>query len=317
MRVLLHYDNPEPLAEVLRARFPEAEVQTCDSYDGLDGALQAFQPDALYCIKFENKPYPRDAVMSCAALRWVGIGGVGVDHVMPWDPERLTVTNSSGVSSQVMASYVIGGILALTLGFPRFMRQQRERLWPLDSVGQVAGKTLCIVGLGQTGQAVAKLAVAHGINVIGIRSRPRETPHVSQVYAADRLIEALGRSDLLVVATPLLDSTRNMIGDQAIAALNPGAIVVDVSRGGVVDSQALIAGLQSGHLGGAVLDVFAPEPMPADCPLWDMENVIVTPHCSAVFDGWELKSVEMFCDNLARWQAGEPLVNVVDPKRGY
>lgn len=255
--------------------------------------------------------------MRAPDLRWVGVGGVGVDHIMPWDPARLTVTNSSGVSAESMASYVIGGILALTLGLPRFLRQQRQKLWPIDSVGQVAGKTLCVFGLGRTGQAVARLATAHGLRVIGCRSRPRETPHVTEVFAPERLAEALGQSDVLVVAAPLLDSTRHVIDAAAIAALKPGAIVIDVSRGGVVDSAALIAGLQSGQLGGAVLDVFAPEPMPADCPLWDMENVIITPHCSAVYEGWERKSVEMFCDNLARWQAGQPLVNVVDPTRGY
>ena len=293
------------------------ELACCNSYDKLDGALQDFRPDALYCIKFENKPYPREAVMRAPGLRWVGVGGVGVDHIMPWNPERLTVTNSSGVSAESMASYVIGGILALTLGFPRFLRQQREKLWPLDTVGQVAGKTLCLIGLGQTGQAVARLAASHGLRVVGCRSRPRETPHVEQVYRPAQLAEALDQSDILVVAAPLLDSTRHMIDAAAIAALKPGALVVDVSRGGVVESQALIAGLQSGHLAGAVLDVFTPEPMPADCPLWDMENVIITPHCSAVFDGWELKSLGMFCDNIARWQTGQPLVNVVDPKRGY
>lgn len=317
MRVLLHYDQTEPLAAAFRARLPDVELATCNSYAALGGALRDFQAEALYCIKFEPRPYPRDAVLRAPHLKWVGVGGVGVDHLAPWDPARLTVTNSSGVASEVMASYVIGGMLALTLGFPRFLRQQRERLWPLDSVGRVAGKTLCILGLGQTGQAVARLAAAHGLRVIGCRARPRETPHVEQVFASDQMAAALAQSDILVVATPLLDATRHLVDRAAVAALKPGALLIDVSRGGVVAPEALIEGLRSGQLGGAVLDVFAPEPMPADCPLWDMENVIITPHCSGVYEGWELKSLDMFCDNLVRWRAGEALENVVDPQRGY
>ena len=116
---------------------------------------------------------------------------------------------------------------------------------------------------------------------------------------------------------PLLPSTRGLIGARAFAAMKPGAVLVDVSRGGVVDEPALLAALESGRLRGAARDVFAREPLPEESPLWDAPNLIVTPHCSAVYEGWEDRSVAMFAENLGRWCRGEPLANVVDPARGY
>jgi phosphoglycerate dehydrogenase-like enzyme len=140
---------------------------------------------------------------------------------------------------------------------------------------------------------------------------------VDEVFAANRLHEALGAGDYVVVSAPLLADTRHLIDARAIDAMKPGACLVDVSRGGVVDQSALIDGLRSRQLGGAVLDVFEREPLPADSPLWDLPDVIITPHCSSVYDGWERHAAQMFCDNLERWGNGRPLSNVVDPVRGY
>ncbi len=317
LRVLLHYDRTEMFRGIVARRFPGVAVRCCNTYGDLAGALAEFAPQVLFCIKFEDRPYPRDAVMACRSLGWVSNGGAGVDHLAPWDPHRLTVTNAAGVASAMMAEYVIGGMLALSIGLPRFARCQMDRRWRPERVAGIAGKTVAVVGLGRTGQAVARLASALDMRVVGTRARPAATPHVDTVYPAARLHEALGESDYVVVTAPLLESTRHLIDAAAIAAVKPGACLVDVSRGGVVDQSALIDGLRDGKLGGAVLDVFECEPLAADSPLWDLDNVIITPHCSSVYDGWEQRAAEMFCDNLGRWLAGEPLSNVVDPARGY
>jgi phosphoglycerate dehydrogenase-like enzyme len=255
--------------------------------------------------------------MACRSLTWVSNGGAGVDHLMPWDPERITVTNASGVASHMMAEYVMAGMLALAIGLPAFMRRQMAHRWQFQPVAGVAGKTVAIVGLGRTGRAVARLASALDMRVVGTRAHPADTPHVHQVYPASALHQALGEADFVVVSAPLLASTRHLIDAEAIAAMKAGACLVDVSRGGVVDQTALSEGLRSQRLGGAVLDVFEREPLPGDSPLWDLDNVIITPHCSSVYRGWERRAAEMFCDNLDRWRAGEPLCNVVDPARGY
>ena len=316
-RVLVHYDRTDLVGDLIAERFPELELRCCNSYRDLAGALADFAPQVLFCIKFENRPYPRDAVMACPSIEWVSNGGAGVDHLLPWDPDRLTVTNASGVASRMMAEYVIGGMLALSIGLPGFMRHQVQHRWQFEPVAGIAGKSVAIVGLGRTGRAVAELASALDMRVVGTRAHPAPTPGVDKVYPATELHRALGESDFVVVAAPLLESTRHLIDATTIAAMKPQACLIDVSRGGVVEQSALIDGLQSGKLAGAVLDVFESEPLAADSPLWDLHNVIITPHCSSVYEGWELRAAQMFCDNLQRWLAGEALENVVDPERGY
>jgi len=316
-RVLLHYDRTELFADYIIERCPDVEVRCCNSYGELPAALAAFAPRVLFCIKFENRSYPRDAVLACPSIQWVSNGGAGVDHLLPWDPHRLTVTNASGVASRMMAEYVIGGMLALSIGLPGFMRRQVQHRWQFERVAGVSGKTVAIVGLGRTGRAVAELASALGMRVVGTRAHPAPTPGVDKVYPGTELHRALGESDFVVVTAPLLESTRHLIDGAAIAAMKSGACLIDVSRGGVVDQSALILGLESQKLAGAVLDVFESEPLAADSPLWDLHNVIITPHCSSVYAGWELRAAQMFCDNLQRWLSGEALENVVDPERGY
>jgi phosphoglycerate dehydrogenase-like enzyme len=316
-RVLLHYDRAALFHDLIADRFPRLELRCCVSYDALAASLAEFAPQVLFCIKFENRPYPRDAVLACRSIEWVSNGGAGVDHLVPWDPHRLTVTNASGVASHMMAEYVIAGMLALSIGLPGFMRRQMAHRWQFERVSGIAGKTVAIVGLGRSGREVARLASALGMRVLGTRAHPVDTPCVDTVLPASRLHEALAISDYVVMTTPLLDSTRHLIDARAIAAMKQDACLIDVSRGGVVDQAALIEGLQSRKLAGAVLDVFEGEPLATDSALWEMDNVIITPHCSSVYDGWERRAAEMFCDNLERWLAGQSLNNVVDPARGY
>ncbi|MEM9138863.1 MAG: NAD(P)-dependent oxidoreductase, partial [Pseudomonadota bacterium] len=176
---------------------------------------------------------------------------------------------------------------------------------------------LLIVGLGKTGSRMAALGDGLGMEVIGMRARPQPTPHVGQVIGPDGLLAALPRADFILVSLPLLDTTRGLLGPEAFAAIKPGAVLADVSRGGIVDTDALGQALHDGRLRGAALDVFETEPLPGDSPLWSLPNTLISPHCSGVYDGWEEKSLAMFAENLTRWRSGEPLQNVVDPARGY
>ena len=135
--------------------------------------------------------------------------------------------------------------------------------------------------------------------------------------ASADLSELLPQADFIAVATPLIPATRGLIGAAEIAAMKPGVVIADVSRGGVLDQSALLKALRSGHVAGATLDVFETEPLPQDSGLWAAENVIISPHCSATHEGWQTASFDLFLENLARWQKGEPLFNIVDPVRGY
>jgi phosphoglycerate dehydrogenase-like enzyme len=318
MKLIVHSDQPELVLDVLRQRHPEADITCSTDYASLPGMLERARPEVLYTVRFAGTPnYPRAAVIGAPSLRWISVGGSGIDHLGAWDPARLTVTNAAGVAAEVMAEYVIGGLLHFSLGFDRFARHQQAREWTAGTVASLRGKTLAILGLGKTGQAIARLAKAFGMTVIGIRARPAPTPHVDRVEPMTKRHEVLAAADGIAICLPLSAATRGLLDAAAFAAAKPGAILVDISRGGIVQQAALLDALRTGRLRGAVLDVFETEPLPADNPLWGLENVMITPHCSSVYAGWERRSMEMFCDNLDRWQRGVALENVVDPARGY
>lgn len=318
MKLVVHSDKPDLFLDILRRRHPKVDLACCADYDSLPAMLTRERPEVMFTIKFGGTPgFPRAAILGSETLRWVSVGGSGTDHLAPWDPTRLTVTNAAGVAADVMAQYVIGGILHFTLGLPAFARDQHDRRWTSGSVASVSGRTIAILGLGKTGQAIAGLAKALGMRVVGVRARPAPTANVDRVEPVDTLHDVLRLADYVAICLPLTPATRGLLDAAAFQALKAGAILVDVSRGGIVREAALLGALKDGRVAGAVLDVFEAEPLPPDHLLWAMENVIITPHCSSVYDGWERRAVEMFCDNLDRWMAGAPLENVVDPGKGY
>jgi len=318
MKLLVHYDKAESILDILRRRHPAVSLACCTDYASLPETLARELPDVLFTVRFAGTPgFPRAAILASPSLRWVSVGGSGTDHLAPWDPARLTVTNAAGVAADAMAQYVIGGILHFTLGIADFARHQRERAWTAGAVTTVTGRSIAILGLGKTGQAVATLAKALGMRVLGVRARPAPTAGVDRVEPIERLHDVLRAADYLAVCLPLTPATRGLLDAPAFAVLKPGAILVDVSRGGIVRQAALLEALRDGRVAGAVLDVFETEPLQPDNPLWNMENVLITPHCSSVYEGWERRAVEMFCDNLDRRLRGAPLENIVDPARGY
>ncbi|MEL7466191.1 MAG: D-2-hydroxyacid dehydrogenase [Pseudomonadota bacterium] len=315
IRVLIHSDDAEASLGAARERAPGAAFFACETYADLPRALEEIAPEVVYTIRFDGTPtFPRDALLSAPSVRWISVGGSGTDHLAPWPTERLTVTNAAGVAADMMAEYAIGGTLHFTLNFDRFDADRRARRWTAGSVARLAGQTLLIVGLGATGQATARRAKALGMTVIGTRASGAPTVGCDEVGRPEDLPTLLPRADALMLSVPLSDATRGLIGAEALAALPEGAILIDVSRGGVVDQTALAAALSKGRLRGAVIDVFETEPLPAASPFWDFENVILTPHCSSVYPGWREKSLEMFLENLRRFSASEALNNVVAPR---
>lgn len=318
MRVLLHNDETEALEAAIGSRFPAIELATCHSYAELPGVLSRLRPEVVYSVRFDGTPdFPRAALFGTHGPRWISNGGVGTDHFGHWDPDAVTITNAAGVAADMMAEYVFGGFLHFTLDVPGLVADKARKHWAPRKVRPLKGQTLLIVGLGQTGHAIARRARAFGMKVLATRANPVESDVVDEVHSADALSRVLPRADFIVVATPLIDRTRGLLGQAEFAAMKDGVILADVSRGGVVDQSALLAALERGKVGGAVLDVFEVEPLPKGSPLWTQDNVVISPHCSSVYDGWEMASFEMFLDNLQRWIDGTPLCNVVDPVRGY
>ena len=316
--VILHHDRTADMADTLRGDYPDLEVLECATYEDLPGMIARHQPDAVYTVRFAGTAnYPRDALFADDGPAWIANGGVGTDHFGSWDATRTTVTNGAGVAAGMMAEYIIGGFLHFTLDIPGLQADKAARVWHNRTVRPLAGQTLLIVGLGHTGQALALRAKAFGMQVMGTRARPRPMEHVDEIAPASDLARLLPRADFIAVCTPLTPATRGLVGETEIAAMKPGVILADVSRGGVIDQTALAQAMRAGHVGGAALDVFEVEPLPGDSPLWDLPNLVISPHCSAVHAGWEEASLHLFRKNLDRWMHNEPLVNIVDPDRGY
>ena len=318
-RLILHNDDTDTLKKWLLGRFPKADFRTCNHHAELAGLVAQYSPDAIYSVRFSaDEDFPKEALICPQGPSWIANGGAGTDHLGSWDPARVTVTNAAGVAADMMAEYVLGGFLYFTLDVPGLRRDQRARHWnAARQVRPLKGKTLLIVGLGHTGRAVAERAKAFGMTVLGTRARPQPTPNVDEVYAAGNLDAALPHADFIAIATPLVARTRGLIGPKQFSLMKPGVVLVDVSRGGVIDQAALCSALRSGGVAGAALDVFETEPLPDKSPLWVLENVLLSPHCSAVHSQWQEASFGIFLDNLERWIKGTPLHNIVDPIRGY
>jgi phosphoglycerate dehydrogenase-like enzyme len=270
-------------------------------------------------------------------LGWVHSATSGVERALTPAALRrgVVVTNARGVFSRPIAEHVLLMILAISRRLPQLLELQRERTWqPLEG-RELRDLTVGIVGFGSLGRAVASLVGAFGARVIATRRTqgdaagaappegddPDDTfpfpPRVDRVFGPAGLRTLLTESDMVVLAAPLTPETELLIDDDALAAMKPDAWLINVARGRLVDDRALIRALEAGRIGGAALDAFQEEPLPPDSPYYELPNAIVTPHTawssSRVLD----RSVELFCDNLRRYAAGEPLRNVVDPAAGY
>jgi phosphoglycerate dehydrogenase-like enzyme len=265
-----------------------------------------------------------DLVRRAPRLEWVqarnaGAGqqfGAALKVAEPGELDRLTVTTSSGVHAGPLAEFAILGLLEFAKDLSLRRRWQRERHWPEGQtpVGELRGQTLLLVGVGAIGTETARLASAFGMHVLAVkRNLEGGVPHVDELHPVSELRALVARADAIVVTLPATDATRGLLDAETLAAVKPGAVLVNVGRGPVIDEAALAERLQDGTLKGAALDVFAEEPLPQDSPLWGLENVIVTPHDIALVPAEEPRIVDLFIDNLRRRRAGEPLRNALDP----
>jgi phosphoglycerate dehydrogenase-like enzyme len=274
---------------------------------------------------------PRELLLAALgpprALRWVHTGSAGVRSLL--HPELVesdvVLTNSAGVHAPPMAEAVLGMVLHFARGFDFAVRSQARREWgkqPFECAAaaarEVQGATLGILGYGGIGREVAWRARALGMRVSALRRRAGQAADgVELLTGGNALPELLERSDYLVICAPSTAETRGLLGEAELARLRPGAVLINVARGEVVDEPALVAALRSGRLRGAGLDVFAREPLPPESELWSLDNVLITPHVSGTTDRFWRREVDLIVDNVARYLAGEPLRNVVDKQAGY
>lgn len=316
-----YFTFPRHLLEDLRRRFPQKSVALIDPKTLPDVISEA---EALLCWQL-----PEEALARAKKLRLLmyAADGLGPKRLYPaLISAPVQVTNSRGVRAQAIAEHALGALLGLSrrLFFARDL--QRQKVWgkgqlieaPLPM--ELYGETLVVVGVGEVGRRFALLAgKGLGARVVGVRARPEKgAPEgVAQVVAPAALKEVLPEAAAVVLALPPTPDTQGILDAEGIALLRPGAFVVNVGRGSSIDQEALLAALQAGRLGGAALDVFAEEPLPPASPLWDLPQVLVTPHYSGVTPALWPRLYALFAENVRRLYAGEPLINLVDKERGY
>ncbi len=310
---------PPQSVETIRQRFPD--LRFTHATDDLSRAKALVDCDVAFTWLMNEAE-----LATCKRLKWVHTSAVAVEtFCLPELVARqVIVSNSRGVQSAPIAEHVFAVLLALAKRLPYVVEQQRERHWAQNEMlgdrlpWLIKGKTLGLIGAGTIGLEIARLAAAFGMKVVAITRRPRaKGADDIEWMKPGGLNDLLHRSDVVVIAAPLTPETSNMIGAAEMARMKRGAVLINVGRARIVDHVALSDALRSGHLGGASLDVFHREPLPADDPLWAAPNLILTPHTSGFRQGHWDDVIELFCENLRRFQRGEPVRFRVEPELGY
>ncbi len=255
-------------------------------------------------------------------LKWIQLTSAGADRLLSsgFIEGGVTVTTVSGLHATPIGEFVISSILMFAKGAPQYMRAQLRHEWSRFAPRELFGSTVGIVGFGHIGAEVGRLAKAFGCRVIGTKrsfAGGETSSDADELLPAGELSRLLAESDYVVLSMPLTPQTRGMIGARELAMMRPNAVLVNIARGAVVVEADLVRALEEHTIAGAALDVFESEPLPATSPLWDMENVIVSPHISGGTAIYNDRAVSIFSENLRRYIAGDPLHNVVDPARGY
>ncbi|TDO35239.1 phosphoglycerate dehydrogenase-like enzyme [Kribbella sp. VKM Ac-2527] len=292
-----------------------------------DGAEVRFVPDwssvgsdVVESMEAVVGRVPAEVLARAAKLRWVHSPSAGVDADLT--PEMLAsdvvLTSSAGNGAIPLAEHAMLLMLMLNREVPRWVRAQSEHRWDRFTHGELAGLTLGIYGLGNSGIDLAAKAKAFHLRVLGVRRRrDQPSPYVDQVFGEEGLPELLAESDFVVVTAPSTPATIGRFGPAEFAAMKRTAYFVCISRGGIADDDALLAALRTGEIAGAGLDAHGVEPLPAESPFWDLPNVIVTPHNGATSHGTARRGEQIVLENLRRFLAGEDLLNVVDKSAGY
>jgi phosphoglycerate dehydrogenase-like enzyme len=312
---------PAWFAERLRKEFPDFEVEQFNSYENAAEHIK----DAEIMLGISLRP---EQFRAARKLRWIHSPSAGVHQFL--FPELVNsdviLTNGRDVHGPVVAEQVIAMILALAKQIPVAVRFQQKHVWAQEAIWrerggprEIEGATLGLVGLGSIGKNVATRAAALGMRVIAVREHPeKEKPAgVGEVLPTSRLLDLLRQSDYVVLSAPVTPETTGMIGRKQLEAMKPKACLVNVGRGQLIDEAALVEALRGRKISGAALDVFSQEPLPPDSPLWDLEDVLITPHTAGMAEKlWE-RQYALFSENLRRYLSGQPLRALVDKHAGY
>lgn len=317
-RVLFLVEDPNLLTQGMPFSLDGADVLFCEEASDIAATLLDFQPSIAFLVHSDGMPKEAlKQVVDFPSLRWVSNAGSGIEHLIPWKPDRVTVTNAAGVLSEFLAEFVLSALYTANVGFPEIRQRQRRAEWQPHPWTPLAGKTLAVVGLGEVGKAVARKARVAGMRVIGSRAREIDTPEVDEVFGPDRFCNLMAQAHFISIHTASTPETKDLIDQSAFACMRKDVVFLNMARGPVVNEAALLEALQNGKIKTAFLDVFNVEPLPSDHPFWAMENVILSPHMADNVPDWPKRMFTAFLENFERYKSGKVLKSVVDPNRGY
>lgn len=316
-KLVVAIEIPAHHLEALRERFPDLAIVAVP-YAELDDQLP--DADAVCSVRLTAEQIAR-----APRLRWLQTMSAGVEHVLtPALVDReIALTNASGVHAINIGEHLMAMMLAFARALPRLVRNQTAHRWrdePIrDHVFELHGQTLLLVGLGDIALALAERAVPFGMRTIGVRRRPDQPvpPTVHRAVTIERLAEVLPEADHVAICLPLTEQTEGLLDAGMLGRMRPSSYLYNIGRGRIVDQEALIAALRAGRLAGAGLDVTDPEPLPADSPLWDMENVLITAHTSGGTPKYWDRGITILSDNIERFRSGQDLINRIDTAAGY
>ncbi len=269
--------------------------------------------------------FPRDLLSEASNLKWLQQWGAGADWLLRHEDAAnldFLLTNASGVHASPISEHILALLFAFARDLHHAIRRQERREWKRSELRQTVfemnDKTMLLLGVGAIGERTAKLAKSIGMDVLGVRRHPEDgSPHVDEMHGPDELLTLLPKADFCVLTIPLTPETKGIIGEAELRAMKPTAHIVNIGRGGTIQEDILVQALREGWIAGAGLDVFETEPLPEDSPLWTLDNVIITAHYSGLTPHYNERAMDIFLENLARYQAGESLLNVVDKELGY
>lgn len=315
MRIVLCYPIESRHYEQICAAAPGHEVVDA----GQERIAEELLAADIFC-GHAKVPVPWDQVVRRGRLQWIQSSAAGLDHCLT--PETIAapivVTSASGLFADAVAEQALALILGLLRGLPQFFRAQQRHEFVRRPTRDLHEATVGIVGLGGNGTRLAQLLRPFRTRIVATDMFPEHRPEeVETVWPPSGLPRLLAIADIVILCVPLNETTRGMIAAEQLAQMKPGALLINVARGPVVVERDLVAALQSGHLGGAGLDVTEVEPLAPDSPLWDLPNVLITPHVGAQSRWRADRTTELFCENLRRYLAGRPLINLVDKRLGF
>ncbi|HEX2924414.1 MAG TPA: D-2-hydroxyacid dehydrogenase [Chloroflexota bacterium] len=319
MKVLINAKLSESQMESLRGVDPR--LQLVRELDPDVARRELRDAEVLLCFQFPGLPD------EAPNLKWIQLVSAGAEHLLQagLGQTDITITTVSGIHKTAISEYTLWAMISLARRMPLVLRESERHEWKPSRLRtyygeELCGKTLGILGLGAIGRQVATLARCLGMTVLGLRrsgDKAVTDPSVDGLYGPEGMLEMLGRCDFVLVVVPLTPETRGMIGERELRAMKPTAGLINVARGQIVDEGALARALREGWIGGAAFDVFEEEPLPPESELWNLPNLIVTPHMAGQTLPYMNRVTELFKENLRRYLAGEDLLNVLDKSRGY